>query len=238
MSTLSISVIVPYRPDGAWRDRAWMHVVSRAWSLVVDEWPADAEIVISTPEPEGPGHPGDFNHPLAINRAAARARGDLLFIADADCLPDPSYPRLAAEAINAGEQWCLPRLYRKLGRPATEAMLGQRGPLVYGNAADFDWIGDSVSWAGCPAVPRDAFEDVGGYDERIAWWGADDVAFGLTMTTLYGNARRLEGVTHLWHPDPLEHNYGHERHASQQALVDRYIAAAGDPLKIRQVRDS
>lgn len=238
--TLSISVIVPYRPDGGWRDRAWERVVSPFWSGVVDGWSADAELLISEPEPTGPGHPGDFNHPLAINRAAEAARGDLLLIADADCLPDSRYPRLAEHAIRNGAQWCLPRFYRKLSRDSTEGMLAYNPPrpgswLV--SDAACEWIGDSVSWAGCPIVHREAFRDAGGYDERIAWWGGDDICFGLTMTTLYGDAVRLEGITHLWHPDPPEHNYGHERHPEQWAIVQRYIAAAGDVLAIRQVRD-
>lgn len=234
--TLSISVIVPYRPDNGWRDQAWERVVAPFWSRVVEEWPGDAEFIVETPAPSGPGHPGDFNHPLAINLGAARAGGDLLLIADADCLPDDDYVRLAEQAIRAGAEWALPRQYRKLTRAWTENLLAGV-THDHSHAAGYEWIGDSVSWAGCPAIPRAAFDDVGGYDERIAWWGADDCAMGLTLTTLYGPAFRTAGVSHYWHPDPLEHNYGHERHASQQALVDRYIAAAGAADAARAIRE-
>lgn len=236
--TLSISVIVPYRPDRAWRDRAWLGVVAPFWDRVIDEWPADAELLVEEPKPSGPGHPGDFNHPLAINRAAQRSTGDLLFVADADTIPDEAYLYLVERAMRDGrEQWGLPLEYRKLNREATEdVLLGDPGATR--SDLDYEWVGTGVSWSGCVAVPRQAFFDVGGYDERIAWWGADDVAFGVTMTTLYGNPYRVAGVTHLWHPDPLEHNYGHERHAAQQRLVDRYTAAAGDAHGIRRVRDS
>lgn len=230
--TLSLSVLVPYRPDGGWRDRHWRNVVHPYLSALVEHWQADAELLVETPAPEGPGHPGDFNHPAAINAAADRSSGDLLMICDADCLPDPAYARLAERAVQAGAQWVRPRLYRKLSRRATEIGLPV-GPVP---DSAYEWIGDAVSWAGCPIYPRAAFFDVGGYDERISWWGADDVAMGMTMTTLYGESMLLEGVTHLWHPDPIEHNYGHERHRAQQALVDRYTAAAGDPHAIRRVR--
>jgi hypothetical protein len=239
--TLSLSILVPYRPDGGARDSTWRNVVSPYWSRVVDEWRSDAELIVETPEPSGPGHPGDFNHPLAINRAAARARGDLLLVADADTLPDANYPWLVERALREhGAQWALPRFYRKLTASASinvgsDARWARaaRTPVDAGGAVDwrlpegyYEWIGDSVSWSGCVAIPKAAFEDVGGYDERIAWWGADDVAMGLTLRALYGDPARLVGVTHFWHPDPLEHNYGHERHAAQQAIVDRYIAAA------------
>jgi hypothetical protein len=239
--TLSISVIVPWRADGGWRDLAWARVVAPFWSRVVEEWPADAELILETPPPSGPGHPGDFDHPGAINRGVARSSGTLLLIADADTLPDASYPRLAARAITVGQQWALPAYYRKLTQEATESMLAYAptspGSWLVSDEA-CEWIGERVSWSGCVAVPRESFLDAGGYDERISWWGADDVAFGLTMTTLYGDAWRVAGVTHLYHPAPPEHNYGHPRHKIQQAIVDRYVAATGDPAAIRRVRAS
>lgn len=231
----SLSIIVPYRPDGGWRDRAWDRVVSPALSRLVEEWPADAELLIVEPPPTGPGTPADFNHPLAINRGANAARCDLLMICDADCLPDEDYARLAEHAIRAGAQWARPRHYRKLTRAWTENLLaGARHD--HAAAAGYEWIGDSVSWAGCPIYPRGAFDDVGGYDERIAWWGGDDICMGVSMTALYGPSALLSGVTHYWHPDPPEHNYGHERHAEQWTLVERYLAAAAAPDPVRAIR--
>lgn len=251
--TLSLSILVPYRPDRGRRDAAWQHVVSPYWSRVVDEWRADAELIVETPEPSGPGHAGDFNHPLAINRAAARARGDLLLVADADTLPDADYAWKVERALRAGHAgWALPRFYRKLTSAASVNVgsdarwkRASRTPVQVGGLDPVDWrlpegyyewIGDSLSWSGCVAIPAKAFADVGGYDERIAWWGADDVAMGLTLETLYGAPARIAGVTHFWHPTPLAHNYGHARHTGQQAIVDDYIHAAGRPDEIRRVR--
>lgn len=250
--TLSLSVIVPYRPDGGERDDTWRYVCAPYWSRIIDDWRSDAELVIETPEPSGPGHPGDFNHPAAINRAAERSSGELLLIADADTVPDDDYPwRVEAGLRRHGAQWALPRFYRKLTRSASINVgsdarwaRASRSPVVVGEhevdwrlpEGYYEWIGDAVSWSGCVAIPRSVFFDVAGYDERIAWWGADDVAMGVTLTTLYGEPARLNGVTHFWHPTPLEHNYGHARHTAQQALVDRYTAAAGDASAIRSVR--
>ncbi len=106
-------------------------------------------------------------------------------------------------------------------------------------AAKTDWVGEAVSWSGLVMVPREGFEAVRGYDERISWWGADDCAFALTMNALWGDCARLPGAAfHLWHPAPLDQTYGHQEHRRQQALVDRYIAAAGDPDAISRVRAS
>lgn len=235
--TLSLSILVPYRPDGDWRDRSWNLCVGRYLSTIVEHWQGDAELIIETPPPEGPGTPADFNHPLAINRAAERSSGELLMVCDADCLPDPGYMGLAERAIRDGlAQWTLPRFYRMLTERATlnAHALGELPVDLTGPG--YEWIGDSVSWAGCPIYPRAAFLDAGGYDERIAWWGGDDICMGLTMTTLYGPAARVAGVTHLWHPHPPEHNYGHERHPAQWSLVQRYIDAAGAPDPATAIR--
>lgn len=250
--TLSLSILVPYRDDKGARSAAWEYVCAPYWSRVVDDWNADAELILETPEPSGPGHPGDFNHPAAINAAAERSRGDLLLIADADTRPDTDYPWLVERALaHHGAQWALPRFYRKLtasasvnlGSDARWKRAGVQPVQTNGGEidwrlpeSDYEWIGDSVSWSGCVAIPRAAFLDVGGYDERIAWWGADDICMGLTLEALYGPPARIRGVTHFWHPTPLEHNYGHGRHDEQERLVDDYRAAARNPDRIRSVR--
>lgn len=226
-----VSVLVPYRPDRGYRDRAWK------WNRRRWEAMPDAELVVSI-APEGRS-PAEFNHPLAINQAAERAKGNILVIADADTAFDPQWVADAANLVETGiAPWVLPRFYDKVGRRSSSEVLGA-DPL--GPMPDYtpEWHGDSVSWSGLVVVSVEAFEAVEGYDERISWWGADDICFGLTMDALWGKHVRLEGsAVHLWHPQSLADTYGHERHAEQQALVDRYIAAAEDPEAIREVRFS
>ena len=94
-----------------------------------------------------------------------------------------------------------------------------------------------MSWSGVVVVAAEAFDEVGGYDERYEWWGSDDSAFAITMGTLVGPVRRLPGrCLHHWHPAPLSETYGHERHAQQHRLQERYAAAAGDVDAVREVR--
>jgi hypothetical protein len=217
-------VLVPYRPDGGFRDRAWAYV-RRRWETL------GVELVVESP---GPGaHPGEFNHPAAINRAAARARGDVFVVADADTAFEFWWPHAALAAIEDGASWVMPRLYHKLTGTSTERVL--EGLAL--SRAEREWTGDSICWSGLVVVPRDAFERVGGYDERFAFWGADDVCFGLTMDALVGRHERLEGAAyHLWHPAPHQETYGHRRHAGQDALMRRYTAAAEDAEALREVR--
>lgn len=228
-----LSILVPYRPGEPWRDRAWQVGVRPAWQRYVQAF--GAELLVESP---GAGaHPGEFNHPLAINRARARASGDVLVIADADTAFDPdSWVAAAIGRIVTGAHWVLPEEYWQLSAAQTQGKLGASGEWV-DDPSRADWVGYAASWSGVVVVTSAAFDEVGGYDERWAWWGSDDAAFSKCMDTLVGPAVRLLGrCLHHWHPRPAEHHYGHPHHAEQHALQERYDAAAGDPDAMRRVR--
>jgi hypothetical protein len=226
----SVSVLVPYRPDGGYREQAWEHLLGPSWAA------SGAEVIVESP---GDGaHPGEFNHPLAINTAAAKASGDVFLIADADTYWTKGLPELLVEAVRGGAPWAMPRHYAKLTVTQSRSLVkGRPSQSVAGLHARAHWVGDSVSWSGLVCVPQAAFHEVGGYDERWEFWGADDVAFGLSLDTLVGEHVRIEGsCLHLWHPEPLGQTYGHSRHREQYALGERYKAAAGDAAAMREVR--
>lgn len=57
-----------------------------------------------------------------------------------------------------------------------------------------------LSWSCCIAIPRKAWDLLGGFDERFRGWGFEDMAFQSAACALAG-AERVEGdVFHLWHP--------------------------------------
>jgi hypothetical protein len=229
---MKVSVLVPYRPDGGHRDRAWAWIEKRWRHFYGDE----IEMLVGGDD--GGRNPGEFNHPLAINRLAARATGDVFVIADADTAPDPAFIREATTAVASGfVVWALPTQYRKLTETATELAV-RLAQFDYELARlSTEWIGYSVSWSGTVVVPRNGFEFVGGYDERFAFWGADDSSFAAAMATLWGPFARLPGACyHFWHPQPLEETYGHWRHEKQYALNQRYLDAWGDPEAMKKVR--
>jgi hypothetical protein len=229
-----ISALVPYRSGEEFRDESWAWN-RRRWEMLLPE----VEVIVG--EEDGGDDPGHYNHPLAINRAAKQASGNVFVIADADTAFDPAWILEAARLITEdGAPWVLPTWYDKLNHRSSRRILGMDPD--YDITANLDryrleWRGESVAWSGMVVVPREAFEAVGGYDERYAKWGADDMAFGLSMDTLWGPHTRLPGSCfHFWHPAPLSQTYGHDRHREQYDLGERYKAAAGDPAAMTEVR--
>lgn len=223
-----ISVLVPYRPDGGYRDRAWEWVKQR-WEKV-----PGVDLIVAGDD--GGSNPGHFNHPLAINRAAENATGDVYVIADADTSFQPEWIHEAASLVREGAAaWILPKYYNKLTQAATESILD--GPVDAIMEGELEWQGNGVNNAGLVVVPRSAFWTVGGYDERFTWWGADDVCFRITMDWMWGQSSLLDGAAwHLWHPTPAPVTYGHPEHERQQALMQEYVDAAGDRASVQAVR--
>lgn len=226
-----VSVLIPYRPDGAFRDAAWESVVQIAWEQT------GAELLVASP---GPGaSPAEFNHPAAINEARRRATRPILMVSDADCLWTPvnAPARLAYVVREGGAPWAMLRRYATLGQQQSRSIVLRKRWTAEQALSRASWVGDKVSWAGLICMRAEDFDTVGGYDERFAWWGADDQAFGLTMDALVGKHARVEGsVLHLWHPAPLRETYGHREHRRQYNLAELYRKAAGNPAAIRDVR--
>jgi hypothetical protein len=221
---VTVSALVAYRPtEDGWRDEAWRQIVRPYLDLDCDEE------IVETPAPAGAGTPDDFNKPAAINRARSRARGDVLLVADADTYPGdvPDMVRLLERPWKR-TTWVLPQRYVKLSRDRTRLELSARahgysaGALM-GVPGDVEWEGNGVSWSAGVVCRAEDFDTAGGYDERFASWGADDVAFAMAMETLVGRVERHPcACYHYWHPGAD----GRAQPQAQHDLMWRYLAAA------------
>ena len=214
----SVSVIVPYRPDGAERDRNLAWVLDR----LTAEHP-DWQIIIQE-EPEGERE-GLFNRARLIREGVARSFGDIIVVHDGDVwcpgLPD------AVARVQAGARWALPHAtVHRLTPDATVAVLA-------GAPLDESLPADEPPYMGCVtggavAVARDTFHACPP-DDRFRGWGGEDLSWGRALVALAGAAwGSPERLYHLWHqPQPrISRSKGTEEN---EALTRRYLAAAANP---------
>lgn len=206
------SVLVPYRPDGGYRDRAWQWV-HRWWATAYPRW----QVV------EGRPPPGPWCKALAVRDALARADHDLLVIADADVVCDGVGEAVAA--VVGGAAWAVPheRVHR-LTEHATRLVLAGTPPdRIRGGRARTPYVG--VAGGGMVVIPRGSYVRAP-LDPRFRGWGQEDESAGLAWHTLLGRPwRGTAALYHLWHP-PAPRLNAHVGSRESRALHVRYQYAA------------
>lgn len=218
----TVSVLVPWRPDGADRDLAWVYV-SQWWAANHPDWQ-----VATGSCPEGP-----WRKALAVADALSRANGDLLAICDADVVCDGI--DAAVQAVVDGAPWAIPhRKVRRLTRSASQAVY-VGAPLEHrlGGLAQQPYGG--YEGGGMTVLRRETYERVP-LDPRFAGWGQEDEAWALSLRVLTGKPwRGRSDLWHLWHePQPRLNRYVGSR--PSQALLVRYQRAAkGGPDEMRRL---
>jgi len=188
-----ISVLVPFRePGDGHRTKLWDLIAASLHKSF-------AEVLVGTDD----GLP--FNKGKAVNAAASRASGGVYLITDADTWVSPELVGKALDAITVGAAWSKPwNLKLKLDEQTTRDILAQ-GPAWDGTLTPRQRKGleNLNTFVAAPPllVTREAFDGVGGMDERIAGWGQDDVTFARALRVLYGAPVMMRGTCiHLWHP--------------------------------------
>jgi hypothetical protein len=189
-----LSILVAFRDADGTRTALWNLIRAK----LERELP-EAEIIVASDDGEDP-----FHKTLAINRAAREASGDVFAIWDADSWVDPQRVREAVEVVSELPRWCRPWSSKlKLNAEDTARIL-ELGDTWDGQ---FDRTkgGRPEGRTPFPFAPpliltRQAWETVGGMDERFRGWGHEDSAFAFTLNRLVGQQRSLPGTCiHLCH---------------------------------------
>jgi hypothetical protein len=243
-----ISLLVPFRTDNGRREETW-NWLQAYWR---HELPG-AEVVIGTDN-----HPS-FCKTAAVNRAAQKARGDVLVILDADCyVSGDVIEHCAAEirqAVKRGRRlWFMPyRYFYRLTDTASREIISSNpaNPQRYfASSPPRHKLQETKSidqghWFGAliQIMPREAFDLVGGMDTRFNGWCGEDVAFMHAVDTLYVPHKTVaNGVIHLWHPSigasVRDRMWtGQAKPGGNGNLAAKYHRAMGDPVCMRELVD-
>jgi hypothetical protein len=212
---MTVSVLIPFTSDEPWRVRARDHVVawyrSQGYDLV-----------------EGTC-PGPWRKAVAVADATRRSTGEILVVADADCLCVGVGQAVAAveggaAAVEGGAPWGIPhRLVHRLDEAATAAVYDGATAESTGGRAQRPYQG--FAGGGIVVLPRSTYLDVP-LDPRFEGFGQEDESWALALTTLCGTAwRGTAPLWHLHHPPAPRLSRGVGSPASRQ-LLGRYVRAA------------
>lgn len=244
-----ISLLVPFRTDNGRRVETWNWLI-QYWRY---ELPG-AEIIVGTDDRT------PFCKTAAVNRAAAKAKGDVFVILDADCYVSGDVIEYCAREIRSARKrghplWFMPyRYFFRLTDSASREILNSdpaNPPRYFAAAPPSYKLQENKStnqghWFGAliQIMPREAFELAGGMDTRFYGWGGEDVAFMHAVDTLFGQHKTApNGVIHLWHPSigtsVKDRKWaGQDKAGTNGALAAKYFRAMGDQGKMRELVDS
>jgi hypothetical protein len=221
---MKISALIPFKSDhGGFRDKNLYYIKKRYETLM-----PDVELIIGEDASE------PFNHSRAVNRAAAKATGDLFMVVDADVFFGTKLIDIIIQN-EAFHPWIIPFSQGfKLSPKGSEEVLKSGQIKLPTSFAEVD-IESNCNFYGAfmNVMSREAFELVGGQDERFYGWGGEDESFARALDTLAGPHFRLyEPIFHLWHP-PVE--YYHSYRTKNDELKERYIKNFGNVEAMKEL---
>lgn len=227
MSTNKLSVLIPYREDGGQRDRVFQWILKRYASMI-----PESQICIGTDDSE------PFNRSAARNNAYEQARHEFILIADADTAVEPSAIGAAMFLMQQDPRsWFVPyNWYYNLNEAITEQIL-RGSPDQKINPTEGQWDHKIESTAGMLIMHRDAWETVGGYDDRFIGWGYEDNSFQIAVDTLWAPHQRImwgQGL-HLWHPVGEHEAFNQPAIDHNRSLYIKYKKAYGNQERMRKV---
>lgn len=237
------------------------------WRWLFDYWRAqllEADIVPGY-DRQAIDHNLPFSKSCAVNDGVRKATGDILVIIDADGFVPASTILECAQRIRQARDegnrlWFVPyRQFYRLTEVASARLLASdpAHPLEFPTPPwpedILDTSGSQLGhWygAGIQILPREAFDIVGGWDERMRGWGGEDHAAMRATDTLYWWHKTLPGqFLHVWHPmlspEGTKNFVDWRRRMWQnqsatganEALSGRYYGAYGNVDRMRRLCD-
>lgn len=220
-------ILVARREDHGWRDDLWKFCRNR-WADLLPDF-SISEGFHCGPEP--------FSFSAAINASARTAT---------ECEPDWDVCLYIGADWLAGQRECEKACHRALrtrqlvfAHDRTALLTEWQTTALLNGNVDLVTALQGVEWhpntfSGVVAIPRTLWDAVGGFDERVARWGAEDLCFWDACNALGGGFQRIPGdLVHLWHPQVWEEREGNPEHAANLELWGRYRAVKNDAVGMR-----
>lgn len=138
-----------------------------------------------------------YSRAWAFNVAARMARAPVLVFHDGDILVPRGYARAVLQRHRAGVEFVdLKRLLFELTRAQNATALAERPAGVQGA---LERVRQNAR-GGTLAADKQAFFEIGGFDEAFVGWGGEDNEFWERAATRRAEAFGLLPFVHLWHP--------------------------------------
>src|SRR5690606_6432787 len=154
--------------------------------------------------------------------------------------PLPAFVSGAIDLVKGGAPWVIAydvNLYYNLSMWATERYLRLSPAVQISIPKIGEYDHKITSWAGMLVMTREAFVEVGGYDERFMGWGYEDNAFAEAADCILGKHRRvLNGyAVHLYHPVPVDGAFAQPNIEYNRRLYSRYSKAKNKLGRMREI---
>lgn len=181
----------------------------------------------------------------AANATAAAFAADVLVVADADCIAGKDALERAVAVVAEQRGWAVP--FGDVYRLNPEASAGVRaGPFdVVPSIVPFAQLDPERPFAyrgkpggGIVVAAREAWDTVGGFDERFVGYGGEDFALGHALSTCAGRPHRESApLWHLWHPGQPGYDPSGRLPIEARRLLARYRAATRSTATMRALLD-
>jgi predicted glycosyltransferase involved in capsule biosynthesis len=226
---MKFSALIPYKPNDFYRIKN-LAIVKKRWQDKM----SDVELII------GINYDEKFNKAKTINEAARKAAGDYFIIVDSDIVFGTKLIDKIAD-IAADYPWIIP--WNRCCRLSKEYSVKFYNDDVFVlpklfsvkelQSHDIDIDDLSVDGPYMNVISSEAFETIGGLDERFIGTGCEEVVMAMALTTLVGQPYRMnEHILHLYHDrsSKVEECLNYK---ANRELCYRYKAALGNPDAMR-----
>ncbi len=172
-----------------------------------------------------------YSRSWAFNVAAREAHADCLIFHDNDMLVPREYASQILKYYRKGYEFInLKRFIFYFTKTHSANILSERRPFLDRSP---ETIVQNLEAGGSFASDKDAYWEIGGFDERFVGWGGEDNEFWERANTRKVYPYGFLPIIHLWHsPQPEKHNDDKDSQKLHRKLSKIHVAD-----RIQRLRD-